>query len=183
MQSHFHRPLRVTPRDPPRPIFYRPRPPEDIERALVEPGTEVDVDPTIETSFLKNSYSMVSITYSIQAHTISRSPSVHGSLLISAPLLLFSHKSKYHARRYPSGTRSRTRKPQQRHSTPHSFTYSLVTRSASFWFFQRQPCYALSDASAHGRRILLLRRFRDWLSSGAGARFWVRFCVLRIVCA
>ncbi|CAE6458392.1 unnamed protein product [Rhizoctonia solani] len=58
LQSKFHRPLRVTPPDPPRPVFYRPRPPEDIERALVEPGTEVDVDPTIETSFLKNSYSM-----------------------------------------------------------------------------------------------------------------------------
>ncbi|KAG8761049.1 hypothetical protein FRC11_014417, partial [Ceratobasidium sp. 423] len=58
LQSKFHRPLRVAPPDPPRPIFYRPRPPEDIERALVGPGTEVDVDPTIETSFLKNSYSM-----------------------------------------------------------------------------------------------------------------------------
>ncbi|CAE6438815.1 hypothetical protein ACGC1H_006944 [Rhizoctonia solani] len=58
LQSKFHRPLRVAPPDPPRPIFYRPRPLEDIERALVEPGTEVDVDPTIETSFLKNSYSM-----------------------------------------------------------------------------------------------------------------------------
>ncbi|KAH7339817.1 hypothetical protein B0J17DRAFT_716815 [Rhizoctonia solani] len=58
LQSKFHRPLRVAPPDPPRPIFYRARPPEDIERALVEPGTEVDVDPTIETSFLKNSYSM-----------------------------------------------------------------------------------------------------------------------------
>ncbi|CAE6423222.1 unnamed protein product [Rhizoctonia solani] len=58
LQSKFHRPLRVAPPDPPRPIFYRPRPPEDIERVLVESGTEVDVDPTIETSFLKNSYSM-----------------------------------------------------------------------------------------------------------------------------
>ncbi|CAE6416287.1 unnamed protein product [Rhizoctonia solani] len=58
LQSKFHRPLRVAPADPPRPIFYRPRPPEDIERALTEPGTEVDVDPTTETSFLKNSYSM-----------------------------------------------------------------------------------------------------------------------------
>ncbi|KEP54574.1 putative transmembrane protein [Rhizoctonia solani 123E] len=58
LQSKFHRPLRVAPPDPPRPIFYRSRPPEDIERVLVESGTEVDVDPTIETSFLKNSYSM-----------------------------------------------------------------------------------------------------------------------------
>ncbi|QRV79592.1 transmembrane protein [Ceratobasidium sp. AG-Ba] len=58
LQSTFHRPLRVAPADPPRPIFYRPRPAEDIERALIEPGTEVDIDPTIETSFLKNSYSM-----------------------------------------------------------------------------------------------------------------------------
>ncbi|KAF8609010.1 hypothetical protein BDV93DRAFT_504477 [Ceratobasidium sp. AG-I] len=66
MQSHFHRPLRVAPCDPPRPIFYRLRPPEDIERALVEPGTEVDVDPTIETSFLKNSYSMFTDPSSFQ---------------------------------------------------------------------------------------------------------------------
>ncbi|KAG8687247.1 hypothetical protein FRC09_013612 [Ceratobasidium sp. 395] len=58
LQSKFHRPLRVAPADPPRPIFYRPRPAEDIERALTEAGTDVDVDPTIETSFLKNSYSM-----------------------------------------------------------------------------------------------------------------------------
>ncbi|CAE7120089.1 unnamed protein product [Rhizoctonia solani] len=58
LQSKFHRPLRAAPPDPPRPIFYRPRPLEDVERALVEPGAEVDVDPTIETSFLKNSYSM-----------------------------------------------------------------------------------------------------------------------------
>ncbi|KAG9082770.1 hypothetical protein FRC06_004864 [Ceratobasidium sp. 370] len=57
-ESTFHRPLRVAPADPPRPIFYRPRPAEDIERALTEPGADVDVDPTIETSFLKNSYSM-----------------------------------------------------------------------------------------------------------------------------
>ncbi|KAJ1304783.1 hypothetical protein OPQ81_005919 [Rhizoctonia solani] len=66
LQSKFHRPLRVAPPDPPRPIFYRLRPPEDIERALVEPGTEVDVDPTIETSFLKNSYSMFTDPSSFQ---------------------------------------------------------------------------------------------------------------------
>ncbi|KAG9124950.1 hypothetical protein FRC07_009584 [Ceratobasidium sp. 392] len=63
LQSKFHRPLRVAPADPPRPIFYRPRPAEDIERALTEPGTEVDVDPTIETSFLKNSYSMMPVKF------------------------------------------------------------------------------------------------------------------------
>ncbi|KAF8739740.1 hypothetical protein RHS02_04734, partial [Rhizoctonia solani] len=66
LQSKFHRPLRVAPADPPRPIFYRPRPPEDIERALTEPGTEVDVDPTTETSFLKNSYSMFTDPSSFQ---------------------------------------------------------------------------------------------------------------------
>ncbi|QRW21665.1 hypothetical protein RhiXN_06654 [Rhizoctonia solani] len=66
LQSKFHRPLRVAPADPPRPIFYRSRPPEDIERALTEPGTEVDVDPTTETSFLKNSYSMFTDPSSFQ---------------------------------------------------------------------------------------------------------------------
>ncbi|KAG8722025.1 hypothetical protein FRC08_007794 [Ceratobasidium sp. 394] len=66
LQSTFHRPLRVAPADPPRPIFYRPRPTEDIERALTEPGADVDVDPTIETSFLKNSYSMFTDPSSFQ---------------------------------------------------------------------------------------------------------------------
>ncbi|KAG8747787.1 hypothetical protein FRC10_011232 [Ceratobasidium sp. 414] len=68
LQSTFHRPLRVAPADPPRPIFHRPRPAEDIERALTEPGADVDVDPTIETSFLKNSYSMVNTPLLLTRH-------------------------------------------------------------------------------------------------------------------
>ncbi|KAF8756872.1 hypothetical protein RHS01_03693 [Rhizoctonia solani] len=83
---------------PSRPIFYRPRPPEDIERALTEPGTEVDVDPTTETSFLKNSYSMVCILSALIPAPFTQFDgiAVYGPFVVSTTLLLPSHQGKHH---------------------------------------------------------------------------------------